>query len=246
MSDLSNTEWSYIPSKRFRKESHDCDLCDKSYSTSFNLNRHVIQTHDEASDSEDSDVEMSDNDTEEYDSDEENDNNNEIDSDEEDDNDSDEEDDNDSDDEDDTDDEDDNETDTDEADDNDCDEEKILTLNTSATKRVMEPLKPLLHQLNCCTMELVRSGKDEDEAFDETYQDHGKKLNRAFRKSIVDLLIDMETLRTLPLIQQVLKKARDFERKGYDYDNALNAAMSRRKHIFGDLARKILQSKTTI
>ena len=238
MSDLSNTEWSYIPSKRFRKESHDCDLCDKSYSTSFNLNRHVIQTHDEASDSEDSDVEMSDSDTEENDS--------EIDSDEEDDNDSDEEDDNDSDDEDDTDDEDDNETDTDEADDNDCDEEKILTLNTSATKRVMEPLMPLIHQLNCCTMELVRSGKDEDEAFDETYQDHGKKLNKAFRKSIVDLLIDMKTLRTLPLIQQVLKKARDFERKGYDYDNALNAAMSRRKHIFGDLARKILQSKTTI
>ena len=46
-----------------------------------------------------------------------------------------------------------------------------------------------------------------------------------YRKSLVDLLIDMRTFQKLPLIKNLLTKTLAIIRKGYDYDEALHDAM---------------------
>ena len=52
----------------------------------------------------------------------------------------------------------------------------------------------------------------------------------------------MRTLQKLPLIKNLLTKALVFERKGYDYDNALRAAMSHQKYMFNNFAREMIET----
>ena len=108
---------------------------------------------------------------------------------------------------------------------------KNLNLQETATKRVRASLDSIGHEIDDCIMKLVEDGADLCDACDQACEEYADKYNKNWRKSLVNLLIDMRTLSADPGIKSLLKKARKFERKGYDYDDALRAAISRLKHV---------------
>ena len=121
-------------------------------------------------------------------------------------------------------------------------ESKTIRLVKEAYTRLVETLKPLFIEIEVHRNELIDNGMEDEEANEQSYLDYMKKLNKGYRKSLIDLLIDMRTFQKLPLIKNLLTKALVFERKGYDYDDALRAAMSHQKYMFNNFAREMIES----
>ena len=63
-------------------------------------------------------------------------------------------------------------------------------------------------------------------------KDMAARLDKDYRKSLVEFLIQCHHFQKLPHVSMLLKKAEALEKKGFDADSALWAAMSRRKHLF--------------
>ena len=111
---------------------------------------------------------------------------------------------------------------------------KTPMLIQAASNRILEKLEPIADQVDERKTQLEEDGMDVYDAYDYACQENVDRFNKNYRKSLVDLLIDMRTLHDDPRVKSLLKKARHFEKKGYDYDDALRAAMSRLKHMFNN------------
>ena len=224
-----------------------CKYCNSTFTRAYNLKRHMMTVHKDGNDLDNNDVEMTENESQDDSLQESNEGETDSELMEESQESTEE------------------ETDIDESQDNslqESDEEKTTTesseegsqdeSNLSETKtirlvkeaysRLFKTLEPLFNEIEVHRNELIDNGMEDEKANEQSYLDYMKKLNKGHRKSLVDLLIDMRTFQKLPLIKNLLTKALVFERKGYDYDDALRTAMSRQKYIFNNFATNMIET----
>ena len=194
-----------------------CEECDKTFATRYNLDRHEAAFHNEDS-CPDSEEEESESESEEVAEESiKDDDSSEIDE----------------------------EESVEDDDSSEIDEEENDSLR-AAQERVCNGVdQELIDEVEDCIEDLQSSnGMDLDEAKAVALKKFSKRLDKSYRNSLVEFLIQSRVLQKCPRVALVISKARSLEKKGFDADSALWAAMSRRKHLFRPFRRHQRHLKT--
>ena len=83
--------------------------------------------------------------------------------------------------------------------------------------------------------ELMSEGMNEDDVESQVHEQLMPRYSKSLRKLFANYMTGMIEKRKHPLFKAIMKKAKEFEKDGFDVDAAIKAAVSYRKHSIENL-----------